>query len=212
VTAVLNGFHQPGAEDPPGLTRAAFESNPRQAVPAAYIFNTRKSAEQWQTGAVLDHQLSPNDSLNGRIYGGTRKVNQTLAFSGAAPGSSGGVVDLDRNYGGVGLNWTHKTRVDNLPLAWTIGVEADRMKERRRGFVNNNGSSGDLRRDEDNTASNMDLFAQVDWRFAPAWRAIAGFRSSQVRFSADDNYINAASPDDSGAVRFRNTSPVAGLV
>lgn len=212
VTGIVNGFRQPGTQDPLGLTRADFEANPRQAIPAAYTFDTRKSAEQWQTGMVVDHQLSPSDTLNARIYGGTRKINQTLAFSGAAANSSGGVVDLDRNYGGLGLNWTHKTRANGLPLAWTVGIEADRMKERRRGFVNNNGISGATRRDEDDVARNMDVFGQVDWTFAPAWRAIAGFRASEVRFSVDDNHVTAASPDDSGAVRFWNTSPVAGLV
>ena len=35
-------------------------------------------------------------------YGGRRLVRQYLAFSGAALTSSGGVVDLDRDYGGVG--------------------------------------------------------------------------------------------------------------
>ncbi|OGB25269.1 MAG: ligand-gated channel protein [Burkholderiales bacterium RIFCSPLOWO2_02_FULL_57_36] len=212
VTGIVNGLRQPGTQDPLGLTRADFESNPRQATRNAYIFDTRKSVEQWQAGVVLDHELSPSDSLNGRVYGGTRKINQTLAFSGGDPGRSGGVVDLDRGYGGFGLNWTRKTSANGLPLVWTVGVEADRMKERRRGFVNNNGVSGATRRDEDNVASNRDVFGQLDWTLAPAWRAIAGFRSSEVRFSVDDNHINANSPDDSGSVRFRNTSPVAGLV
>ena len=49
--------------------------------------------------------------------------------------SAGGVVDLDRSFGGVGLNWVHKTRVNDLPLQWTVGVEADRLKETRQGFL-----------------------------------------------------------------------------
>jgi iron complex outermembrane receptor protein len=212
VTGIFNSFDQPVAEDPLGLRRSAFETNPRQVVPEALTFNTRKTIEQQQAGVVVDHRLSAQDTLNARIYGGTRKVNQTLAFSGAAPTSSGGVVDLDRSYGGVGINWAHKTEINQLPFRWTVGVEADQLSETRRGFVNNGGVSGALRRDEDDTAKNLDVFGQIDWTFAPQWQALAGVRVSRVRFAVDDHYITATSPDDSGSVEFRNTSPVVGVV
>lgn len=212
LTGVLNVFDQPDAQDPLGLTRAAFEQNPRQAVPLASAFNTRKTARQQQTGLVLEHRLSPDDLISGRIYAGTRKVYQTLAFSGAALTSSGGVVDLDRNYGGIGLQWSRKLQINQMPVSWTVGVEADGLRETRRGFANNAGSNGALRRDEDNRANNLDLFGQIDWSFAPQWRAVAGVRMSRVRLSIDDQYITPVNPDDSGEVSYRNTSPVVGLV
>ena len=212
VTAMFNQFDQPIAQDPLGLTQAAYEQNPRQVIAGAVSFDTRKKIAQQQGGVVLDHQLADNDALKARLYSGTRQVNQTLALSGSATNSSGGVVDLDRDYGGVGLNWTHKMRVNGLPLSWVIGVEADQLRELRRGFVNNAGVAGDLRRDESDRARNRDIFGQIDWRFAPDWRATAGVRTSQVGLSVDDHYITAASPNDSGSVDFHNTSPVAGLV
>ena len=212
VTGVFNSFNQPKAQDPLGLTHAAFDQNPRQAIAAATTFNTLKKIEQQQAGVVVEHRLSTTDSLNARVYGGTRKIKQTLAFAGSAANSAGGVVDLDRSYGGVGLSWSHTTSVNSLPLNWTIGVEADTLKETRRGFVNNNGVSGATRRDEIDQAKNMDLFAQLDWTFAPDWQAMAGLRTSRVRFSVDDRYITVASPNDSGSVEYRNTSPVLGLV
>ena len=212
VTGVLNVFSQPSAQDPLGLTHAAFDQNPRQAIAAATTFDTRKRIEQQQAGLVVEHRLSPTDSLNARLYAGTRRVNQTLAFSGSAANSAGGVVDLDRSYGGIGLNWSHKTLDNGLPLTWTVGVEADNLRETRRGFVNNNGVSGATRRDENDTARNLDIFAQLDWAFAENWQATAGVRSSRVRFSVDDHYITVASPNDSGGVQYRNNSPVVGLV
>jgi iron complex outermembrane receptor protein len=212
VTALYNKFDQPKAQDPLGLTHSDFERNPRQVVPAAITFDTRKSIEQQQAGVVVDHRLSAGDTLNARIYAGQRKINQTLAFSGAAPTSAGGVVDLDRDYDGIGLSWTHKTQANGMPLNWTLGFEADDQKERRRGFVNNNGATGALRRDEDDGARNVDVFAQADWTFDPQWQLIAGVRASRVRLSVEDHFITAASPDDSGSVRFNNTSPIVGLV
>lgn len=211
ITGIVNIFDQPLSLDPVGLTRAAFEANPRQAIPETTTFNTRKTIEQQQAGVVVEHRLTPADSLNARLYGGARKVFQTLAFAGGAPTSAGGVIDLDRTYGGVGLSWTHKTTANGLPLNWTVGMEADKLNERRQGFVNNNGVPGAQRRDEDDTARNLDYFAQVDWTFAPKWKALAGVRASEVRFTVDDNYL-ADGRDDSGSVEYRNTSPVLGLM
>lgn len=217
ITAVLNSFDQPLSQDPLGLTRAAFQNNPRQVVPGAITFDTRKTITQQQIGILLEQRLSASDTLNARVYGGTRQVFQTLAFPGDALVQAGGVIDLDRGYGGVGLNWTHETQVRGLPLNWTVGVEADSLSERRLGFVNNNGTPGTLRRDENDHAKNTDVFAQIDWTFAPQWRATAGVRMSRVKLSVDDDYIvpNADTtlnnPDDSGSVEYKQTSPVVGL-
>jgi iron complex outermembrane receptor protein len=204
VTALLNLFDQPETQDPLGLTRADFEQNPRQVIPRAIQFNTRKNIEQKQVGVVVEHRLGEQDAINARIYGGTRQVNQKLVFQ------TNGVIDLDREYGGVGLNWQHKTRIDGLPLNWTLGVEADNLREQRRGFDNNNGTDGDLRRDEISRARNRDIYAQADWSFARDWRVTAGVRSSSVTLAVDDRYT--ADGKNSSSVEYRNTSPVAGLV
>ena len=218
ITGVFNSFDQPLSQDPLGLTRSAFSSNPRQVIPAAIQFNTRKTIEQQQAGFVVEHDLSANDRINARVYVGRRDVFQTLSMAGnqrnAQTGfttSAGGVVDLDRSFGGVGLNWVHKTRLNDMPLQWTLGVEADRLKETRKGFVNNAGTPGALRRNEDDTARNLDYFGQIEWAFAPQWQAQAGVRVSEVKFSVDDKYTGDGR-NDSGNVTYRNTSPVLGLV
>ncbi len=102
ITALLNLYDQPLAQDPLGLNLTQFQSDPRQAVAVATTFDTRKSVGQNQLGVVLDHQLNTADSLQLRAYGGTRQLTQYLSFSGAAANSAGGVVDLDRGYHGVG--------------------------------------------------------------------------------------------------------------
>ena len=212
VTGVFNLFNQPLSEDPLGLTHAQFDSMPTQVSPLALQFKTRKTIQQQQAGVVVDHRFSPADSISTRLYGGTRKVFQTLSLSGMAATSSGGVVDLDSTYGGFGGSWTHRTAINQQPLTWTLGVEADNLRQQRKGFVNNNGTPGALRRDETNGARNLDLFGQFDWSFSPRWTATAGVRTSRVNLSVRDHYVTAASPNDSGDVSFHNTSPVAGLV
>nr|WP_311221524.1 MULTISPECIES: TonB-dependent receptor [unclassified Acidovorax] len=213
ITTLLNLYDQPKAQDPLGLTRAQWDADERQSPEVARSFDTRKSVSQNQLGVVLERRLSEQDSVRARAYGGTRQLRQYLSFSGAAASSAGGVVDLDRDYYGLGLAWTHATRMPSgLPLTWTLGVDADRQSEHRQGFVNDSGTAGALRRDERDRAGNTDLYAQVDAWIAPAWRAVAGLRSSRVRSTVDDRLVNAASPDDSGGRTWSHTSPALGLV
>ena len=212
ITGQFNYFTQPLAEDPLGLTRAQADANPRQAVPAATQFNTGKNVEQTQAGVVVEHQLSERDSLNFRLYGGGRQLTQRLGFSGAAPSSAGGIVDLDRTYGGTALAWTHKTTANGLPLQWTAGIEANAMRDGRHGYVNDNGQQGALRRDETDEAADYGAFAQFNWTVHPAWELVGGLRASMVRLRIDDHYVTAASPDDSGTSTYHNVSPVAGVV
>ncbi|WP_241672990.1 TonB-dependent receptor family protein [Lacisediminimonas profundi] len=206
ITGIYNWFHQPMTQDPLGLTRAQYLANPRQVFAGANTFDTRKSIEQQQGGVVLEHRLTAIDTLHARAYAGTRQIFQTLAFQ------NNGVVDLDRGYGGIGLAWSRKTRVNGLPLNWTAGIDADRQRERRKGFDNNSGTPGTLRRDENGEASNLDAYGQMDWAVHPQWRLIAGVRASRVRLAVDDYFIVGGNPNDSGSVQYRQTSPVLGTV
>lgn len=211
VTMVVNVLDQPETEDPLGLTASQVAQNPRQAVANAYTFNTRKSVSQDQVGAVYDLPLSGQDSLQARVYLGNRQVTQHLGFNGGGALASGGVVDLDRGYGGAGVRLTRETTLAASPLVFSTGVDMDRMKERRRGFLNNNGVTGGLQRDEDDTVDNLDVYAQAEWRFAPRWSLLTGLRRSRVQFESRDYYIVGANPDDSGSLRFARTTPAAGI-
>ena len=212
LTLIANGLVQRDTQDPLGLTRVQFEDNPRQADASAIAFNTRKSIRQAQGGAVWDADLSACDSVQARLYLGDRAVEQFLSQAGDAPLSSGGVVDLDRTFGGAGLRWTHTFIGAARPLTVSFGIEHDRLEERRRGFVNAAGTAGSLKRDEDDTVSNTDVYVQAEWQLAPRWILSGGARRSAVRFVSKDRFIEGANPDDSGAVKHTRTTPVAGVL
>ena len=209
LTIVANSLRQPDSQDPGGLTRAQFEANPRQASPTAEPFDTRKTVNQDQAGLRFQHRLGGSSSLEATAYVGQREVRQFLGFAGDFGLSSGGVVDLDRNYGGEALRLFLNP---NDLWRLSFGAEHERMDERRRGFVNDNGIAGALRRDEDDVVDSTDLFAQAEWRFAERWSAHGGLRASRVEFRATDYFIGGANPDDSGARSYSATTPVAGLV
>lgn len=212
VTLIGNTQYQPETEDPLGLTRAQWTANPRGVDPAALQFDTRKTINQMQGGAALDHRWSDDLQLHVDAYAGRRLIRQYLALSGVGATSSGGIADLDRDFGGVGARIVWRGRALGQPLAVTVGADADRQRELRKGFVNDNGAMGDLRRDEDDTVRSSDVYAQAEWDFSARWSATAGIRTSSVRYSSTDHYITAQNPDDSGSRHFDDTSPVVGLV
>ena len=219
LTLTANAFDSPDIQDPLGLTQAQAEADPSQAVSRATTYNTRKSVRQNQAGATLEHRFGAG-TLTATVYGGMRNVNQFLAFDGAAApsagsfGSSGGVINLARTFGGGGLRYTRDAALAGRPLTLTLGGEYETMDERRKGFVNDFGTFGALRRDEDDKVSSAALYAQAEWRFAPKWIALGGVRANRVSFSSADYFIvpGTLNLDDSGSRDFNATTPAIGLL
>ena len=215
LTLVGNVLRQPQTQDPLGLTRAQFDQDPRQAGTNALTFNTRKSVFQDQLGGTLQHRIDGANRIQATVYGGQRYVEQFLAIPlnvQAAATHSGGVVNLDRGYGGGALRFFSDSSLLERPFRFSVGAEYERMDERRKGFINNNGVAGALKRDEDDTVYSADAYAQGEWKFAERWSGHAGLRLSNVHFKSDDHFIVPGNGDDSGSRTYRAATPVAGLV
>ena len=223
-TLVFNYLMQPDTQDPQGLTRAQFEANPRQAgVVSGTLttrdFGVRKSIDNMQVGAVYERRISDSDTVRLLAYAGDRQVVQFLGLTAgaqAAPRSGGGVVDLDRQFGGLDARWSHRNEVAGMPLTVTAGLNYDRQEELRKGFENFIGATlgvvGALRRNETNTVSNFDQYLQGELALSESLSASAGLRRSVVKFSSTDNFITGSNPDDSGNLSFSKVTPVAGLL
>jgi iron complex outermembrane receptor protein len=219
ITLIANALAQPNTQDPAGLSRAEVTANPRQVDISSLQFNTRKSISQQQGGLVLEHRFGADDTVRATAYFGNRKVEQYQAIPVAAqasPLSPGGVINLDNDMGGIDLRLIHRARLAEKPLTITLGANYDNLREHRSGYQNFIGATlgikGALRRDEEDVASNFNQYLQADWQFTERWSLLAGIRASQIRFTSADHYITAANPDDSGGVRYNNTSPAAGLM
>jgi iron complex outermembrane recepter protein len=219
LTFVANVISRPGADDALGLTAAQFAANPDQTAPTALQFDTRKGLEQQEGGLIYNLGLTDHQSIRLMAYYGHRTVLQYLAIPVAAqkaPTSSGGVISLDRGFGGGDTRWTWQGPVAGRPLSWVAGVSFDTQNELRRGYNNFNGpllgTEGTLRRDENDIAKDIDEYTQASWSFAPRWTLTAGARHSEVRFISVDNYITPTNGNDSGGIVYTATSPVAGLL
>jgi len=219
LTVLANTLSLPGAQDPLGLTRAQFESDPSGVAAVAEQFNTRKSVHQNQGGAIYDQDLGGGNSLRVLGYYGHRDVEQYLAIPASAqanPLHSGGVVDLGSDYGGTDARWTWQGQLAGRAFEVAAGIAWDRQQQHRRGYENFVGDElgvrGALRRNEDDTVSDFDQYAQATWHFADAWSLTAGLRHSSVKFDSVDHYVTTKNPDDSGRVDYGATTPVAGLL
>lgn len=218
LTLIANTLALPQAQDPLGLTRQQAFADPRQAVAAAYQFDTRKSVHQNQLGAVYEYDSSERSQWRLMAYQGNRGVQQVLPVPVVAqrnPLSAGGVVDLDSDYGGMDGRWTWRASMLGRPLELAVGASYDDQRQRRRGYENFSGTAlgiaGKLRRDEDDRVWNLDPYAQVYWRFTERWSALLGLRRSDVHFRSRDHYVTPGNPDDSGTKNYRATLPVAGV-
>jgi iron complex outermembrane receptor protein len=218
ITFVVNGVDMPDVQDPLGLTRAEYEANPRQASPAALQFDTRKSVDQVQVGAILEHRLNADNALKLTTWRGRRSTEQFQAIPVATqtpPTHPGGVISLAREYQGVDAQWIGKTQVAGWPLTVTAGLMADSLEENRRGYLNFVGPTvgvmGALRRNEDNRVRSFDQYAQGQWN-SERVTLTAGLRHSVVRFDSQDRFIAPGNGDDSGSARYQATTPVLGAV
>ena len=221
-TLVLNSVDMPEAQDPLGLTRADWEADPRQVASVATLYNTRKSVNQSQAGLILNERLGRDDRLQWTSYYGERETVQYQSIPPAsqqAATSPGAVIDLNRNYWGQDLRWTHSATLLDRPLEFTAGLSDDILNEHRLGFRNYTGPAdapdalgveGALRRNELNRVSSFDQYLQAYWAFASDWSALVGLRHSKVGFVSSDRYLDNG--DDSGRTTYEASTPVAGLM
>ncbi len=213
LRAIYNGLRQPLAQDPLGLTRDAFARDPDSTDVVASAFDARKIVREDQFGVDWRRERANAVELRATAYRTDRKVEQYLTVPAAAqsaPGSAGGVIDLQRL--STGIDAAARWRGERGSFA--VGVESVRLDEDRRGFENFVGSRlgvrGRLRRDENNRVDVVDLYASADYGFAGAWTALSGVRRSRLRFDSEDRYL--ANGDDSGGTRDANTALSFGVV
>lgn len=191
----LDDNDAPLLQDPSALTPSAWAADPEQTVGRAITYDTRKSIHHQQISASL--QGSENwGQWHLNSWRGWREIEQFLPFAGDDLTSSGAVIDLRRQFTGAEAAVTLPV-TDTLDL--TSGLTWAEQRDRRRGFVNDLGVKGDLRRDELGRVRTHALFSQANWQVNESLSLSAGARHQKLRFSVEDYYTLAGlNPDDSG--------------
>ncbi len=208
------------AFDPQGLDRAQFDADPTQTSQSAIDFNTRKSVSQTQAGLAWDQSLGGGHRLELMGYVGQRRVVQFQSIPTGAQtpaGSSGGVIDLDRDYAGFNARWRLQTDWAGGRLDTSAGLAGDRQTDLRLGYNNFIGPAaaptaigvlGNLRRDETNRATTLDPYVRAAWSHDD-WTLEGGVRHVSARFRSQDRFLSNG--DQSGATDFSGNLPVVGV-
>lgn len=210
------------ADDPSGLDAATLAKDRTSVLPIINQYNVRKTVKQTQGGATWSKHIDSNNALQVTAYFGTRHTEQYLGIPFAAqtnPAHAGGVIDLQRQYGGADVRWTSQSTLGGKPLTLVGGLSYDWLGEDRKGYENFTGTGanrpvgvkGSLRRDERNTAWNLDPYIQASWDFAPGWSWDAGLRYSSLFMESKDHYIVTGNGDDSGSVSYHQLLPMTAI-
>lgn len=202
----LDFAYDPKLEDPLSLSIAQWQSDPSQTANQAFLFDTTKSTRQRQLSMVLTKQQPAPWQLG--LWRGQREVQQRLAFTGAAITSAGGDIDLEREFQGINgqKQWQLTSKLNTL-----IGGAISKSDDIRRGFVNDFGERGELRRDELNLAQNRDVFWRFNYQATPAITLDGGLRYSELAYEIRDFFIQAGNPDDSGRKNYYQHSAALGI-
>ena len=218
LTLVANVIETPFVQDPMGLTEAQLLSNRSQASPAALAYDTRKSLDQEQIGAIYDDQLSSEDTLSSTIYGGHRATTQFQSIPQATqekePLYPGGVIDLDREFYGIDTHVTDQRTLAGTALQMVGGFAYDDLEETRAGLLNYVGDElgvpGAVRLQEANHVYDLAEYLQAQWDPDAWWRLTAGVRNNVVEVSSNQHF--PVTDDPHSSVRYTAVSPVAGAV
>lgn len=195
----------PLLQDPLSLRPEEWRANPRQTNPMAEAFNTHKTVEHEQTSLNLrDTQGATRWQTS--LWQGERDITQYLGFGGEGISGSGGVIDLARDFAGASGNVSRSFNVLSMPADVSIGIELAQTEDRRRGFVNDNGIAGDLRRNELGGVDSRDVYALLQLAPTAELSLFSGVRQSRLEMEVDDYFVVPSNPDDSGTRDYRENA------
>lgn len=209
---------QNDTQDPQGLTWAQVQSDRRAAAPSALEFDTRKTVDHRQFALNYERSFAAG-TWQSTLYSGTRRVIQyqsILKINQLPPRdpdrkSSGGVIDFERRFHGIGNRWIQSFDLGSSLLTVTTGLDYDYSRDDRQGFENFVGTTlgvkGNLRRDERNEVTSLSPYVQGAWQLGKL-DLQAGLRHSEVEFDVDDRFLSNG--DDSGSVTYRELTPTLG--
>lgn len=210
LALIYSSLEQNGTQDPLGQTWDAYKHDPRSVASVAETYNTRKSIDHQQLGMNYERYFG-DATLQFNLYAGQRSVIQYLSIPKGVVSNTqrgGGVVDFDREFHGGTLRWIQPVQGVPGELTVTTGVDYDRSRDDRHGYQNYSGDllgvKGELRRDEDDTATSLDPYVQARWELGD-WTFDAGLRHSTMKMEVDDHYL--ANGDSSGSKKYQKNTP-----
>jgi len=190
--------NSPEAQDAGGLTLEETETGFRQARDRNLTFAAGESIEQWKVGTSLLWSLTDKIDLTTYTFFNRRN------FEGKLPFENSGIIDLERDYFGVGNSINLKAGLHIIKAGYDVLFQSDN----RLRFNNLNGVQGDLVFDQQESFLNSGFYVldEITWR---DWTLSSGIRFDLNRLEVNDQFISNG--DDSGSINMDNWSYQVGV-
>ena len=137
VNFQMNYTNSPKAEDPGGLKLEETEDDFMQARGRNVEYNTFEKIDQFKIGFRWEQQWGSHWDLDSYAFYSFRD------FYGKLPFENGGIIDLFRNYYGLGTRLTYKETQEQFTHRWQLGIENSSQRDQRERFLNLKGYQGD---------------------------------------------------------------------
>ena len=137
VNFQMNYTNSPKAEDPGGLKLEETEVDFMQARGRNVEYNTFEKIDQFKIGFRWEQQWGSHWDLDSYAFYSFRD------FYGKLPFENGGIIDLFRNYYGLGTRLTYKETQEQFTHRWQLGIENSSQRDQRERFLNLKGNQGD---------------------------------------------------------------------
>ncbi len=196
----FNYTNSPTADDPGGITLDDVQADRRQARDRNVLFETGETINHTRVNAHYDHPI--NDEFTLQSYGFYSARN----FEGKLPFAFGGLIDLGRDYWGVGTSLTQKKILPKAVITSKIGFDFANQADDRRRFFNNEGIQGNLTLDQLETFRNIGFYylGTINWG---KWDLLLGYRYDINNLEAED----ALSGEGSGNINLSAFTASFGL-
>ena len=180
------------AEDPGGLTAAEVAADRRQAAPNNLRFDSDETIRQQRLALVWDGYGAGPDRYQLRTYLGQRDFANRLPFV------TGGQSSFQRQFAGVGGQYSHHRQLFGLTHKLTFGFDLESQRDQRQRHDNLLGVRGSLRLDQEEQADSQGLFIEDEIQLGERWQLNLGLRHDRVRLAVDDRFLSD-NRDDSGS-------------
>jgi len=188
----------PEAQDAGGLTLEETQTDFEQARERNESYDAGEAITQWKVGASLKWQWSDQGTLNTYAF-----FNRRL-FNGKLPFEDSGIIDLERNYAGLGNSIDLETGVHSIKAGYDLLSQSDG----RSRYNNLEGETGALAFDQQESFFNVGVFV-MDNIVLDDWYFSGGLRYDFNQLKASDRFL--ANGDDSGEIQIKNLSYHLGM-
>jgi iron complex outermembrane receptor protein len=184
---------------PGALTRAAFDANPRQAVPINQANRWGRDYDLHHLGIQLRAQLSPTQRLEISPYTQYRDIDHPIFEV---------ISQVSRDYGAE-IRYENTIALGARENRFTLGIQPALQNMDNRQFQNLSGEHGNLTRDEKDKVFNLAVYAENSLGITSRLTAVAGARFDYSRRSVVDAFLSNG--DQSDRRVFQPATPRVGL-